>query len=46
MGFNGKIWTTAQAKAGMKLLDAWMAKATAESAPIVDDEIEPEIMED
>lgn len=47
MGFNGKIWTFAQATAGMRLLDAWIAKAAAESVPIVDDdEVEPDSMED
>lgn len=51
MGFNGTIWTQAQAAAGIKILDAWIAKAqaAAESAPIeVDntDGMEPDSIED
>lgn len=51
MGFNGTIWTQAQAERGISILDAWIAKAqaAAESAPIeVDstDGMEPDSIED
>lgn len=50
MGFNGTVWTQAQAAAGIKILDAWIAKAqAAQSAPIeVDntDGMEPDSIED
>lgn len=49
MGFNGKIWTYAQAVAGIKLLDSWIAKAAAANAPIEDDNMdgmEPDTIED
>lgn len=49
MGFNGATWTQAQAEKGINILDAWIAKAAAESAPIEYDNaegMEPDIIED
>ena len=49
MGFNGATWTQAQAEKGITILDAWISKAAAESAPIEYDNVdgmEPDIIED
>lgn len=49
MGFNGATWTQAQAEKGITILDAWISKAAAESAPIEYDNVdgtEPDVIED